>query len=171
MSYPLGADATSSPHESPAQAPDDPAPPPSAVIVRKNARVRLRNADDRCITAFESATRCCCAKMGNQALTLLLDGGDRPLTHGRSLSIRTTGVWNVTWKARTLLGVFGDVHQLCCWDDYGSRTNGIVEKPTGRTGDAIHVGDKVWIRNEADADQHLSTHKTHRQTWAFEPGG
>jgi hypothetical protein len=132
MSAPLGADAPSSPHESPAQAPDDPAAPPSAVVVRKNARVRLRNADDRCITAFESATRCCCAKMGS-----------RPLTHGRSLSIKTTEVWKVKWKARTHLGAFGDVHQLCCWDDCGSRTNGVVEKPTGRTGDAIHDGDKV----------------------------
>ncbi|MDM7950256.1 hypothetical protein [Hydrogenophaga sp.] len=117
--------------------------------------------------------------MGNQALTLLLDGGNRPLTHGISLSIKTTEVWKGKWKARTFLGAFGDVHQLYYWDDYGSKTNWIVEKPKGRTGEAIHCGDEVWIRNEAYADQYLrtdkdnclSTDKTQRQTWTFEPGG
>ena len=91
---------------------DDPAPPPSPVVVRKNARVKLRNADGRCIAASESAARYCYAKMGNKALTLLLDGGNRPLTHGSSLSIKTTEVWKGKWKARTFLGASGNAHQL-----------------------------------------------------------
>ena len=112
MYLPLGADAPGSPHESPEQALDEPAPTPSAVVVRKNARVKLRNADDRCIAASESAACHYCAKVGNQALTLLLYGGNRPLTHGSSLSIKTTEVWKGKWMAHTFLGAFGDVHQL-----------------------------------------------------------
>ena len=81
-------------------------------VVRKNARVKLRNADDRCIAASESAACHYCAKVGNQALTLLLYGGNRPLTHGSSLSIKTTEVWKGKWMAHTFLGAFGDVHQL-----------------------------------------------------------
>lgn len=158
---------------------EDPAPPPSPVVVRKNARVKLRNADDRCIAASESATRYYYAKMGNKAITLLLDGENRPLTHGSSLSIKTTEVWKGKWKARTFLGAFGNAHQLYYWDDYGSKTNWIVEKPKGRPGETIHYGDAVWIRNEAYADQYLCTDKdnylstdnTKRQTWTFEPGG
>ena len=65
MYLPLGADAPGSPHESPAQALDEPVPTPSAVVVRKNARVKLRNADDRCIAVSESAACHYCAKVGN----------------------------------------------------------------------------------------------------------
>jgi len=157
---------------------DDPAPPPSPVAVMKNARVRLRNADDRCIAPSESAPRYYYAKMGNKPLTLQLDGGSRPLTHGSLLSIRTTEVWKGKWKARTFLGAFGNAHQLYYWDDYGSKTNWFVEKLKGRNGDPIHYGDPVRIRNEAyanqflctDSDNYLSTGKM-PQTWVFEPGG
>ena len=156
---------------------DDPAPPPSPVAVRKNARVRLRNADDRCIAASESATRYYYAKMGTKALTLLLDGGNRPMAHGSSLSIKTTEVWKGKWKARTFLGAFGNAHQLYYWDDYGSKTNWIVEKARGEPGEAIHYRDPVWIRNEAYSDQYLCTDSDNYlttsklpQTWVFEPG-
>jgi hypothetical protein len=159
---------------------DDPAPPPSPVAIKKNARVKLRNADDRYVAASESATRYYYARMGNKALTLQLDGGGRPLVHGSSLSIRTTESWKGKWKARTYLGAFADAHQLYYWDDYGSKTNWIVEKASGgQTGEAIHYGDRVWIRNEAFADQYLctdsnnylTTKKGKPESWVFEPAG
>lgn len=154
----------------------DPEPPPSPSAIKKNGRVRLRNADDRCIAASESAARYYYAKMGTKALTLLLDGGNRPMTHGSSLSIKTTEVWKGNWKPRIFLGAFGNAHQLYYWDDYGSKTNWIVEKAKGQPGETIHHGDAVWIRNEAYDDQYLCTdddnYLTTRkkpQTWVFEP--
>ena len=159
---------------------EDPAPPPSPAAVMKNARVKLRNADDRYLAASESATRYYYARMGKKALTLQLDGGGRPLVHGSLLCIRTTESWSGKWKPRTFLGAFGDVHQLYYWDDYGSKTNWIVEKAKGgQTGEAIRYGDPVWIRNEAYADQYLSTdsdnylttRKGTPESWMFEPAG
>lgn len=159
---------------------DDPVPPPSPLAIKKNARVKLRNADDRYIAASESATRYYYARMANRALTLLLDGGNRTLTHGSVLSIRTTEVWKGKWKARTYLGAFSDARQLYYWDDYGSKTNWIIEKAQGGLpGDPIHYGDPVNIRNEAFSDQYLctaqdnylTTDRALRQSWMFEPGG
>ncbi|MEO1003209.1 MAG: MAC/perforin domain-containing protein [Cyanobacteria bacterium J06638_7] len=157
---------------------NDPVPPPAPVVVKKNARVVLRNADDRCITASESATRYYYAKIGNKPLTLQLDGGGRPLTHGSNLCIKTTEVWPGKWKPRTYLGAFKDARQLYYWSDYGSKTNWIVEKAQGgRDGDRIHYGEAVRIRNEhfseqylcADRNNYLTTDKVKNHVWVFEP--
>jgi hypothetical protein len=158
----------------------DPAPPPAPQAIMKNARVKLRNADDRYLAASESATRYYYAKMGNTAQVMLLDGGQRPLVHGSALSIKTTEVWKGKWEERIFLGAFADARQLYYWSDYGSKSNWIVEKANGgQTGDPIHFGDPVVIRNEAYADQYLSTDKDNYlttsksqppQSWVFEPG-
>jgi hypothetical protein len=158
----------------------DPAPSPAPKAILKNARVKLRNADDRYLAASESATRYYYAKMGKKAQVLLLDGGTRVLVHGSSLSIKTTEVWQGKWKKRTLLGAFGDARQLYYWSDYGSKSNWIIEKASGgQSGDPIHFGDRVHIRNEAYADQYLSTDNDNYltttktqppQQWVFEPG-
>lgn len=156
----------------------DPAKPS---VILKNARIKLRNADDRYIAKAESATRYYYAKMGHAAQVMRLDGGDRPLAHGSSLRIKTTEAWEGSWKARTYLGAFGDAHQLYYWDDYGSKSNWIIEKHSGgRPGDPIHYGEPVLIRNEAYDDQYLRTDRDNYlttgkdkpvQTWVIEPAG
>jgi len=159
---------------------DDPAPPPSPVAVSKNATVRLRNADDRYIASSETASRYYYARMGRKPIKLQLDGGNRPLTHGSCLRIKTKegGVWKGKWKQRVFLGAFGNVRQLYYWDDYGSKTNWIIEKSGGRRDEPIHYGDPVSIRNESFSDQYLRTEANNyvttgrqAQTWVFEPGG
>jgi hypothetical protein len=157
---------------------EDPAPPKP---IMKNARIKLRNADDRYLAKSESATRYYYAKMGKQAQVMLLDGGNRPLVHGSSLSIKTTEVWKGKWKARTFLGAFGDASQLYYWDDYGSKTNWIIEKASGgQAGDPIQYGEPILIRNEAYDDQYLGTDRNNYlttskdqppQTWVIESAG
>jgi hypothetical protein len=156
----------------------DPAQPS---VILKNARIKLRNADDRYLAEAESATRYYYAKMGQKAQVMKLDGGKRPLVHGSSLRIKTTEAWQGQWKARTYLGAFGDARQLYYWDDYGSKSNWIIEKNSGgQAGDPIQYGEPVRIRNEAYADQYLRTDRDNylttskdkpAQTWVIEPAG
>ena len=157
---------------------EDPAQP---AVILKNARIKLRNADDRYLAEAESATRYYYARMGEKPQVMKLDGGKRPLVHGSSLKIKTTEAWQGKWRARTYLGAFGDARQLYYWDDYGSKSNWIIEKDSGgQAGDPIRYGEPVRIRNEAYAEQFLRTDRDNYlttskefpvQTWVIEPAG
>lgn len=152
---------------------DDPKP----VGVLKNSKFKLLSEDDRYIAKAESATRYYYAKLAQGPVVLQFGGDGKALTSGSLVQIKTTETFKGSWKDYNLLGAFGNATELYYWNDYGSKSNWIIEKTDpSQKGAPIYFGETVYIRNEAYDDQYLvpyknnylTTEKLKRYEWRIE---
>lgn len=140
---------------------DDPKP----VGVLKNSTFKLLSEDDRYIAKAESATRYYYAKLGQGPMKHQFGGDGKALTSGSLVQIKTTETFEGNWKDYNLLGAFGNATELYYWNDYGSKSNWIIEKTDpSQKGAPIYFGETVYIRNEAYDDQYLVPYKNNYLT-------
>ena len=127
-------------------------------VIKKNSSITLRSADKRYVVNARSGEGYYYARLGGAAQVMVLEAGDEALVGGSAVRIRTTEKWRGEWAGKTYLGAFGDKAELYYWDYYGAKTRWIIEKVTGKPGEPIYSGDKVYIQNERFTGQYLTTH-------------
>ena len=127
-------------------------------VIKKNSSITLRSADNRYVVNARSGEGYYYARLGGAAQVMVLEAGDEALVGGSAVRIRTTEKWRGEWAGKTYLGAFGDKAELYYWDYYGAKTRWIIEKVTGKPGEPIYSGDKVYIQNERFTGQYLTTH-------------
>ena len=127
-------------------------------VIKKNSSITLRSADKRYVVNARSGEGYYYARLGGAAQVMVLEAGDEALVGGSAVRIRTTEKWRGEWAGKTYLGAFGDKAELYYWDYYGAKTSWIIEKVTGKPGEPIYSGDKVYIQNERFTGQYLTTH-------------
>lgn len=140
---------------------DDPKP----VAVLKNSQFRLLSEDDRYISVAESAKRYYYVKLAQDPVVLQFGGNGKALTSGSLVSIKTTETFKESWADYNLLGAFGNATELYYWNEYGSKTNWIIEKKDpSQKGAPVYFGEAVYIRNENYENQYLTPYKNNYLT-------
>jgi hypothetical protein len=130
-------------------------------VVYKDSTIKFLAEDGRYIGSASLGKLYYYAFLGHEAMPHRFGGvaNNEPLVHNSNLPIITTERFKDTrfgkWSERTHLGAFSDSNELYYWDQYGSKTNWILEKVDTAKGLEIHYGDEVYIRNEAYGDQYL----------------